>query len=387
MSIEISCDTEAKSMNRKLIANFIETSMPVKRRRGGSALFLPGHECLELYEIYDKLGFKRSNLHGVTNDVDEYDKMQGVRNLNTHLMDLTEPNELFYRVTRLRPGRVNRAKDFRVFDVAYFDVYGSYSVPLMNGGAYCYAALVKDRGLFGLTWLLRREDDPEYSHRIDSATRVSGDTTYSKLHMMAQELVRVASLYAPQVQTYYHRKRMSMASYECNLKLNKTELMKDEKLTAMIHRYGAYPTKFLKTKYIGTGGSPMGTVMCKMQSFRRTDPNKVWDKIDECERAAIGQSIVVIKKRTSTSVWGATKKTKKEQPKPMPGRQATRLSGADCRYIAEAYQEEVERYICHGDGPRPADIKKIGGDICSVFDISKRQLSAIKAHMTMGTYG
>lgn len=64
----------AKQRSRKLFRKFIKRNLP--NYQNAKILCLPGHEALEIFEVYDKLGIPRENITGLERDFESYKKLK-----------------------------------------------------------------------------------------------------------------------------------------------------------------------------------------------------------------------------------------------------------------------------------------------------------------------
>jgi len=344
MTIKVSCDTEPKAANRELIKNWVQKNFTPKRLKNARVLCLPGGECLEIYQIWDKLGVKRKNIYAVTNDPEQARQIrQGARGVNVILEDLYNTdaeNRSVLSMSLLRHGLD--------FDVIYFDLYGNlrrkFTQAFIN-----YPKMLKDNGVFGMTVSAYREKG-----EISLAVSMGGTRSRLLSVMMFHYITW------PELLTIPGCVLTSPGDGFLWTALDKGGGVKVDSRFLGMQLPLFYPTDVLKTKYIGTNRAPMESVLFK------------------CRKA--------------------THATKLKLPRILANKYEQSVSDGQKVYINCKVKDMLD--IKHG-------IEKKGGKfsrrqlvefvkmirskadeqtVCEWFGITYRQLSAYKAHVTMGTY-
>lgn len=178
MALRITCDTDAKKQNREQIKNYILQTKDSTWINNAKVLCLPGWEAIEIYQIWDPIGIKRSNIYAVTNEAEDAEKLKQVKNINIIIADAYQPQDFLANLSMSKLQRnlkyirsqgekakrdliLNRS----LFDIIYLDFYGNMGWKQTILGLY--TDYLKDNGIFGLTWYASRETWKKYNEKLE----------------------------------------------------------------------------------------------------------------------------------------------------------------------------------------------------------------------------
>lgn len=252
MAENITCDTDAKWDNREVIREQIKKWFKKKNMSEIKVLCLPGHEALEIIQIWNELGVPNKNIYAATNEQYDYECLSKYDDLNVIYEDII--NDKF----------VNKLieicqKNGELFDVIYFDLYSNFNPKLFTRCVRLSFA-IKDDGIFGMTWFLSREKQEDYKKFIlhqecgaseNNDSRIN--TMFAFVFIMTQFQILEDS--SKKIDEYIKESSLFWKNLSID---DRRKIMKE----------GMCPKECLKTKYITDKGTPMGTIFCKFAPSR-----------------------------------------------------------------------------------------------------------------------
>jgi hypothetical protein len=387
MSIEIDCSTEVKQQNRKMIRDWVRKHYTRKQLSKAKVLCLPGWQCLEIYEIWDKLGVRRKNIYAITNDKKEYDEICKVRGINAYCGDLSQPEALCDMITLsnsaflgtgIKNNSVKTGK-LPIFDIIYFDIYGTtqLAVKVVPYGPM----LLKNNGIFGVTSLSAREKGTVGEVIKQFGSRSPG--TPGRNSVMLEYIATTFLNHAIRVANGFHEKAVIIPDLVNNrlvasIKGDDVRPFIDVKKNQLfdILKTDYYPTDCFKSKYVTEKGTPMSTVLLK---FRRISMlNKYnFDKMICMSESRMSKVRTIHINRNRNKVVFEKKRPNEISHKSFIETRKQHLDNAGCPYTKK---QEIIEFL------KAFNTKQDMVDISKIYGYSIPQLRAFKAHITMGTY-
>lgn len=249
MTERISCDNEFKSSNRIKIREWIKTKFKKSKINELKVLCCPGWEALEIYEIWDELGIKRSNIWAITNEEFDRDKLMGIEGINIIYGDLS--NTEF-------PMEIANQTKF-LFDVIYIDLYSNFQKELIEAIIHGLSILLcKPHGVFGITLMLSREKDLYFKNMC----WMQGFNTSDDIKLTNILVIIIHCNLSLDIKLLRKIERSITYDEKINLTKEEKEIINDAKVCAK----GV--TSIFKSKYI-SGSVPMGTMMVKFKPIRK----------------------------------------------------------------------------------------------------------------------
>jgi hypothetical protein len=285
MSIKIDCSTEVKQQNRKMIRDWVRKHYTSKQLSKAKVLCLPGWQCLEIYEIWDKLGVRRKNIYAITNDKKEYDEIRKVRGVNVILGDLKNRGDIIdkllandqniskckhqYTVSHKAFNTVTDMYTYPFFDIIYLDVYGNTG--MVFDLAQYGAPLLKNNGLFGVTTLSAREKCGQTKAGLSAARSFGRGRRFFMLGNIVVGFLNYGlefSIKRDKSDYITFSEKGEKGLQYIYSKLKKSYRIKKHRSQLFnILKHNFYPTDFFKSKYITSKGTPMSTALIKVRKI------------------------------------------------------------------------------------------------------------------------
>ncbi len=325
---------------------------------------MPGHACVEIKQVYDRLKIPRKNIYAVTNDKAEYRKIKsGATGANVVFGDLYRfgAESIF--------SKLYAKNGARFFDLINFDFYGPIDGKIIQ--IERFLMLLRKSGVFGLTALGAREKTLSLATRLFPLDR---NVMYARRLLMA---ALFSVIWGDMQRNRFwveldENGRPYMEDKNCSYKLSSLWV----KHWRGLARHGSIPSDMQKIKYAGTSRRPMHSFFIKFIPAKNISSASFFNIVHRLFVKHLTRKAVSINKQ------GRGDFIEKQTKLQIVDEHNTHVESFKVFKGSKKKKEQLVAFL-KAFNSKKEDEK----EIARLFDITPSQYRAYKAHITMGTYG